>query len=327
MRERVNIVVTCTKRKRFPLAPGLRMREVHATDIGTGFAAWIERLSTSEAKTVLARNLYAGEHWRIVRSLEDVAASSGLEATVWICSAGYGLIGLDSGIKPYSATFASNHADTVRKWRDGDTGGTSSSSWWDLQTMWPGPDPYRPRSIAAIAATYPASSLLIIASHTYLRAMAEDIRRAVGTLCDSDLLCIVSSGTNHLLGLDTYLLPSTAALQAEQGGSLHSLNIRLGRSILSESGGEPPRLSPLRAFFAKRVATAPPIVRPQREPMTNDQVQTYILNSLGQDPTLSCTALLRRLRTSGLACRQERFASLFRSIKTRIVQSQSGVGE
>src|SRR6266568_8522082 len=92
MRKQVNIVVTCTKRKRSPLAPGLRMGEVQATDIGTGFAAWIERLSTSEAETVLARNLYAGEHWSIVRSLEDVAASSGLEATVWICSAGYGLI-------------------------------------------------------------------------------------------------------------------------------------------------------------------------------------------------------------------------------------------
>jgi len=105
------------------------MREVQATDIGTGFAAWIERLSTSEVETVLARNLYAGEHWSIVRSLEDVAAASGLEATVWICSAGYGLSGLDTRIKPYSATFASNHADTVRKWRDGDTGGTSSSSW------------------------------------------------------------------------------------------------------------------------------------------------------------------------------------------------------
>ena len=60
--------------------------------------------------------------------------------------------------------------------------------------------------------------------------------------------------------------------------------------------------------------------------MTDDQVQTYTLNSLGQDPTLSWTARRRRLRTSGLACRQERFAFLFRSIKARIVQSQSGVG-
>ena len=57
MKKRVNLVVTCTKRKRFPLAPGLRMREVQGTDIGTGFAAWIERLSTSEAETVLASSL------------------------------------------------------------------------------------------------------------------------------------------------------------------------------------------------------------------------------------------------------------------------------
>jgi hypothetical protein len=262
-----------------------------------------------------------------VRSLEDVAASSGLAATVWSCSAGYGLIGLDSRIKPYSTTFASNHSDTVRKWRDVDTGGTSSSSWWDLQTMWPSSDPYRSRLMAAITAAYPASSLLIIASHTYLRAMAEDIRRAAGTLCDSALICIISSGTKHLLGLDTHLLPSTAALQAEQGGSLRSLNIRLGRNILSESGGEPPHLPPLRAFFAERVATAPPVVRPQRERMTDEQVQTYIMNSLGQDSSLSWTAPLRRLRPWGLACRQERFAFLFWSIKTRIAQSQSGVGE
>ncbi|MGQ4810281.1 hypothetical protein NKDENANG_03736 [Candidatus Entotheonellaceae bacterium PAL068K] len=318
--------MTCTKRKRFPVVPGLRMREVHAADIRTGFSTWIERLSTGEAETAPAKHLYAGEHWSIVRSLEDVAASAGLKATVWICSAGYGLIGLDSRIKPYSATFASHDADTVCKWRrdrfaspPAETDRTPSHSWWDLQTQWRGPEPCRPRSIADVAAASPTSSLLIVASHTYLRAMAEDIRRAVGMLTDSDLMCIISAGTKHLPSLDTHLLPATAALQASQvGGSLQSLGSRLARQALSESRGEPPRLSSLRACFAARLGAAPPILRPQREPMTDDQIRTYIVNGLAQDPTVSWTSLLRRLRTRDQrACGQERFAFLFRAVSRR----------
>ena len=318
MKQRVNIIVTCTKRKRLTPTPDLRLRDVHAADIGEGFSDWIKRLSTSKAQPMLARDIYVGEHWSIVRTLEGVASSSGLEASVWVCSAGYGLIDLDTKVKPYSATFSSEHADTICKWNVPNSTEGPGRVWWRLHTEWNGLDTLQLRSIRDIAAKYPDSPMLVVASKTYLRAILDDVRTATKTLSDTELLCIVSAGTNSLPGSDSNLLPCSATLRTEEGGTLNSLNVRLARAILTESKGKPIRASALRTYFAARVAMAPPLRQYSRKSMTNDEVLEYILKGLGKDPKAGWSSLLRRLRDSGQACSQERFASLFQSARTQM---------
>lgn len=319
--QRVNIVVTCTKRKHVPPMTDLQLRDVCAADIQTGFAAWVERLSASASQPIPARSLYAGDPWSIVRTLEDTAAASGLDAAVWVCSAGYGLIGLDTEVKPYSATFSPMHPDTMCKWRTQPAGSASAAraAWWQLHTRWSGPEASLPRSLAHLTAKYPRVPLILVASQVYLKAMTEDLQAAAKSLCDPDLLCIISAGTDHLPGLDTYLLPCTAALQAEVGGSLHSLNVRLARAALAEARDHPLQASRMRARFAERVAAAPPRRLYQRKVVTDGEIRRYILNGLSKDPGVSWSLLLRRLRDGGRACRQERFSALFKVAKTRSV--------
>ena len=88
------------------------MRGIDARDVDSAFAEWSSRLERCTAEPVPARRLYAGDHWSVVQYLEDVAAASKLDSAIWVCSAGYGLIGIDTNIKPYSATFSSRHLDT-----------------------------------------------------------------------------------------------------------------------------------------------------------------------------------------------------------------------
>ena len=319
MLPRVNIVVTCTKRKRVPPAPGLTLRDVHAPDLRTGFANWLDRLDGCSADSIPARRLYAGDHWSIVQTLEGVADTSGFDAAVWVCSAGYGLMGIDAKIKPYSATFSSPHPDTVCKWNRGASRLKDRISWWELQSEWSGPDPSLPRSITKVASADPESPLLVVASQVYLGAIVKDVQRAAQVLRNPDLLCIISTGTNLLPGLEANLLTSSAALQGSAGGSLRTLNIRLARIILGESTAGDLRASCLNSNFTQRVAVAPPLPRYDRDSMTDDGIRQYIAESLTKELETSWSFLLRRLRDSGRACSQERFSRLFQSTKSELV--------
>src|SRR5262249_50156238 len=102
---RVRIIVTCTNRKRVPVASSMRLREVDAADIQTRAKRWIEALRTSSQSVHLPAQIYSGDHWYVATTLPDTARARGLDADLWICSAGYGLIGEDAPIKAYSATF------------------------------------------------------------------------------------------------------------------------------------------------------------------------------------------------------------------------------
>lgn len=316
---RVNIVVTCTKRKRVPPTESLTLRDVVAADLEAGFEEWLDRLDRCCVKAVSARNLYAGDHWTVVQSLEDVASESGFQAVVWVCSAGYGLIGIEAKIKPYSATFSLNHPDTIRKWTSTNACRDNRILWWQLQEGWRGPDSSMPRSITEVAATDPESSLIVVASKAYMEAILRDVQRASRALSDPDLLCVISTGTRLLLGLESNLLPSKASMQRTVGGSLHSLNIRLARTILAESTADELRASYLGPRFSRRVAESLPILKYQREVMTDGQIEDYISDALTKDSNVSWSSLLRKLRDSGRACRQERFSNLYQSAKDKLV--------
>jgi hypothetical protein len=247
MKHRINIIITCTKRKHFPPSPDLMIRKLKAVDMDKGFVSWVRRLSRSRAEPVAARELYAGDHWSVVKTLESVSSMSGLEANVWVCSAGYGLINLETKVKPYSATLSPNDPDTICKWANSSASESPSKHWWRLQTEWTSGNLPIPRSIKEVAVKYSDSPMLVIASQPYLKAILNDVEAAGKKLDDKELLCIVSAGTGLLPSLDYNLLHCNATLQRDEGGSLNSLNVRIARSILVKLKDEPFRMSSLQA--------------------------------------------------------------------------------
>ena len=306
-----NIVVTCTKRKRRAPTEPLKFRHVGRTSIERGFEDWIERISGSEDEVLPARNLYAGDHWSVATSLERVAEASGFAATVWVCSAGYGLIGIDSKIKAYSATFSATHPDTVCKWGNGKFRRNFREIWWGLQTQWSASDPSTPRSITSLAATDPESPLMVVASRDYLDGILGDCRKARDMLATPDLLIIVSTGSRDLPGLGDNLLPSDVSLRRLVGGSIRALNIRLARKILAEADYEELRAPLLAQKSEKWIDETPKLPVISRSPISDEDVQDFIRENLLQYRVTGHTALLRRLRDSGRACSQNRFARIF----------------
>ena len=309
-----NIVVTCTKRKRRSPRDPLRFRHIAKNSIEEGFSAWVERLNGTDDGTLPARELYAGDHWTVASSLGQVAASSGFRAVIWVCSAGYGLLTLDSMVKPYSATFSSSHPDTVCRWGDGKYRRSNKHVWWELLGQWPGPDTTAPRSIAGLAAAYPTDPLMVVASRDYMEGILADCREARNALEDPSLLSIVSAGSRDLPGLNANLIPSNVSSRGLVGGSVRAFNIRFTRKILEEMDYQDLRAPMLHRKCSELVAQSPRLPTISRSKTNEEDVWGFIWTSLEQDGLTGKTGLLRRFRDSGKACSQNRFSRIFESV-------------
>lgn len=312
----VNVVVTCTKDKRYPVADECHLRNVPAGTLSDRMQEWHARTNRHWRSHVPVKDLYAGDHWANVRSFE----SSYFDIDIWVCSAGFGLVRFDDEIAPYAATFSKSHADSVAATLSDEAKGTAAKNWWQAtESRWKSHFKERPRSLTALMATYPKRSLLVVASENYLAAIADDLRQGVDSLADPDSLSIVCAGARSIDGLDRNLVPCDARLQAATGGARRSLNTRLANKILRESR-QPPTASSLTKRYRKLLSEQPPLARYDRQPMSDDEVKKFIRQQLKVEPSLRHTPLLRMLRDNDNACEQKRFASLY----TEVVESLNG---
>lgn len=315
MSDLINVIVTCTKRKSVEIPDRLKFRRVRKSPIAMKAELWQERLESARVDSVPVRDIYAGDHWSIARSIENVSSYRGAKVQVWVASAGYGLVALDNPIKPYSATFSCDHPDSIGTKTTGDDRTTNYRSWWELMANWDGAVRCRPRTITEIAANSPNAPLLVVASDNYLIAIEGDLQNAVGELRDPDLLSIFSAGCKSLNGLDEHLIPYDARLQHVVGGALRSLNMRVARKAIAESRRSLPTLPVLQRKFRRLVREQPDLERIEREPMTDAAVKRFILQELRKQSDACHTPLLRKLRDSGQACEQKRFAGLYREVR------------
>lgn len=300
----VHIVVTCSNRKSEVVPDRLRMADLRGHTMSRRFTDWTQRLSASIGPNRPAIDLYAGEHWQVARTLPLQLAPR--PATLWVCSAGYGLIPAHTSIRPYAATFAGGGLDSVGEDR------TSARDWWTRLTQWPGPASGEPRSFADLARRDPRTTIIAVLSEAYQHACAVDIMTATRLLRDSEQMSVIGPATTELADVT---VPVTARLQPLLGGSLLALNARVAALLLSSAKNDQDlRRQRLRERVEQSTASAPTrVARAAGRRMTDDEVRAFIGTHV-EEPGVSATSLLRRLRLSGQSCEQGRFGQLFAEI-------------
>ncbi len=308
----VEVIVTCTDRKTAPPPPRLRLRSVRARTVEERVRRWIDRLQEVQVDTVTARDLYAGDHWSVALDLPKVASESGIDARLWVCSAGYGLLPLQSRLKPYSATFASGHADAPTGSIGGPLARARSRAWWNELSRWSGPAPGNPRSLAELVRRRRHSRLLLVASPPYLNALAEDLEAVMKSDSANSRLLIVSAGADAEGPLREHVVPADSRLQKRLGGARQSLNARVAREVLRCGVLDSARL---RQRFKNLLARQEELVPYERTPMTDEEVREFIRRELRLNPKAKHSPLLRKLREEGRACEQSRFRSRFQEVK------------
>ena len=310
----VNVIVSCTNRKRFASVPETCVRSVGGDNLGTRLALWKRNLRSAATTGHRADCVYMGDHWSVVRTIPEVASATGLRVQLWICSAGYGLIRPETEIKAYQATFARGEDDYI--------GAGLRQDEHTLHRWWEGVCSYRfpmqsqaPRTIAGIAAAFPKTPILVALSADYLNAVAEDLSRVLVRPYFHDHLAIISCGTPRPNARwKHHLLPCDASVACTLGGALTSLNARIARYLVQSVMNTELTIHSL-TTVANSMNQSGGTAVPSRIPQSDTNVAAFIRNGLAQSPGTSKTRLLQDFRRSGQACEQKRFGAIYARVR------------
>lgn len=310
----VNVIVSCTNRKRFEGPPETAVHEIGGKDLLERLKLWKKNLRAAAAAEHRADNLYIGDHWSVVRSISKEAGKSGLDVQIWICSAGYGLIRQETPIKPYRATFTRGEGDYIA------SGLVENES--TLHDWWAGVCAYRlstlngaPRTLSALAAAFPRTPMLVALSADYLKAVTEDLVGVVARPYFREHLSIISCGTSPNRSVwKQHLLPCDASLAGTLGGTLTSLNARVARRLLQSANRKDITVDKL-AELSLAIDRGAPRLAPPGVAKCDSEVEAFIRAQLAKVPTTSKTRLLQRFRGNGQACEQRRFGKIYSRVR------------
>lgn len=319
----LDLVVGCTDRKLRPPLPYLRIGDRPVGSLASRVEDWITALQSSTDEESPAESLYAGDHWSVVRA---IAAESrpGLDVRIWVASGGYGLIGLDTPVRAYGATFARGHADSVAL----NDSTYTTADWWDAMANWCPRGWTGPRSVEELARRAQPSSqsfVLLALSDPYVEALERDIATSRSLI--PERLATISVGgatvrSGHE-GASLNLIRADARLKGLVGGAMHAINARVARRVLAEADRWFPSLEGLQQLVDHWMSEAPPMPVYNRDRKSDDEVRALIAEALRRDPRITHTRLLRDLRSAGQACEQGRFRTLFREVREQSAPSSA----
>lgn len=311
----INLVVSCSKRKRFNNNAAPSIRQIKNLAPEDRFSEWIDILQSCMDPPQLAESVYIGDHWSVARGLVANCNQTGKNLQLWVCSAGYGLISSRCKIIPYNATFLRRCDVSVSQDDSYEDFTKSNQFWWNRLSKWEGPALGQPRSIAELARTFPKCPLMVVGSRDYMEALYPDLQETLKNLIDPSLLIIISTELRNLAGLNSNIIPCDSRMQPLLGGALVSINIRMAKRIIEENEYDYLKAHILVQKYKHLLNLLPPLSTPKRIISDNYTVTEFIVESLRLNPNCTHSALLKRYRETGFACEQSRFRKLFLEVK------------
>jgi len=334
-KKKIHIIANCANRKR--KAPVARLGVFPFANQEARVNDWWEFLDFQadisspilfgKCSTTAAIDLYIGAYWSTIRSLPEVAGKSGMEADLWVVSAGYGLIPATAELVPYSATFARYDNDSVFGFDHGNDDRKCSKEWWRLLAERHLEQNGSPRRISDLIKQNSGDFFLFTVSHDYLEAIEDDLIEGIESLPSKNDLLVITSKTYSNLKLEEFTLVSDARLQCDslclvdcnkhllRKGIRGTIGARLTEFLIRYSADFELNSSKMRDFVHSKIETSPDLMTFSRARLNDADVKEFIQKELKHDQHVSCTFLLRKLRTIGQACEQKRFGKLYKEVK------------
>ncbi len=308
MTKALHIIVTCTNRKRVKVDERLRASRLPIGPMSLRATEWAARIAEFASRSVPVRDLYCGEHWQQALHIVSRAAVRGWTPTLWVASAGHGLLSLEDRIPAYAATFAPYESDAVSKVQ------TDAVSWWGWLCTWRRRNGVAASSIERLVAADPTADYLLVLSGSYLEALDEDLGRAAAHLARPESMVVVCGGAEGRFAGRSYVARPSARLQAVLGGARQALNVRTAAWLVGQLSPTDFGVSRAASLVGQLADTAPELVKHERLELNDAEVRAHIEAWREEEPGISASRLLRTLRDRGFACEQKRFGRLFRSV-------------
>ena len=320
MDRNVVILGTCTNQKRLPPSPETQFDSL-PSGLGEELApVWISRLRESGQPRVASKDLYVGSAWNETIACVNSAQQVALDSSLWVLSAGWGLISDDAQITSYSATFATG-TDSIHnaQWPHGTSAKERNQAWW--RAINSGRKDDTPKSIADFAQIYPDPDrviFLLILSPAYFQAIEPELNELVHR---GYQVAIFSAGvyadfSDRPSLLKENIMPINDKFKQVDQYLNHtnvSLNSRVTNWAIQQFPNEIMEgTASLYARLNEKEQSLPEMERRPVISMTDEQVLAFIAEQYVPDSS-SASQLLKVLRhEEKKSCERKRFANLFK---------------
>lgn len=308
--KRIALVVACTKRKHGAVQLQMQFHTLGRMKVEKLAKEWIGRMNSTKGHTTV-EELYCGEGWKHSLGAYVIAKEQFERASLYILSAGFGLLRSDDLVPPYSATFAPDR-DQVAKQIDGiDCVSEAHREWWHAINV--ARDNSIPHTLAELSSF---DYVFVAASVDYIKAMINDLT-SLATKLGPERLYIIGTGVSQTyieVAVRHCMLPVDISIETMLPGPRSNVNQRALEWVV---GTILPRISwdlrLIKVEIAKELTVCRSVKEslPKRElhKMDDNAIMKWINLKLLQDPSISKNRLLREFR-QGRSCEQKRFSQL-----------------
>ena len=267
---------------------------------------WRKRLAAARSP-LTALDAYSGDAWSQIKA--GHAACPAASTSLWVASAGLGLVPSGHTIPNYAASFADGHPDCPGK----DTG--SLQRWWEALCQANAREHGLPQGIAGLVRANPAATFLIVLSADSLAALHADLWEAREAATDPDRFLILAGGPPACLGLGPSLLRVDTRFERLLGGPRHTVAPRMFRHLLAEFALDELRASVLQPWL-KEMSWRLPKPEPRAKPVARRKISTLELDNflraeLSANPHLKPATLSRKLKDAGKTCDGKLFQQFY----------------
>ena len=315
MEKRIGLVACCTRTKRLPVNKRMVFHTLGPARANLLAKVWLGRAKASR-DVCRAEDLYCGAGWTQVckaRSLIDERLG---RTTLYILSAGFGLIRANDHIPAYTATFSSDENQVARLIEGNTSIAEAHREWWHSVM-----EARRDGSSSALTELHGHDYVIVVAGAEYVKAAHDDLRRLALTY-GQDRLFIISTGAHHT-SIDqrvrACLLPIGVEAERMLPGPRYTLN---ERALVWVVEGVISDVSWSRKNIQTKIAEELSQYRFARMPRTNrrsvklgdEEIRQWIRLKAKTSPGIAKSRLLRDLRSTQQSCEQHRFGRLFDSV-------------
>jgi queuine/archaeosine tRNA-ribosyltransferase len=323
-----HLIVTCVSQKKVKKTHSIIDSSIKPGTILDVFDQWNETLKNSKLKSRKAIDLYKGSLWDSYKDAWGIVNSREKDAKLWILSAGYGLISSEDRILPYDITFQENRngiPSIQAKIINGNNDVSRRNiiqGWWDLLSTSSERNPSSLKTL--IGQSSSDDYFLIVLGKDYLHAIFEDLQMAIKTSKTPNQIAVISNNVDDPLAkrLGSNWLYADSRFVNLNGANNTVVNAKIAKELLWFTYHEKKGTSwwshkNFNSYLKQLSSTLPEANRPVRPPRTDEQVKSFIRNSLaiGNAPF---SKLHRSYRDSGQACEYNRFKNLYSEVKIEL---------
>lgn len=311
---KVHLITNCTSNKRkFCSKPPIALSEIKKNKNESVVKEWLELLHYN-GETVAAIDLYLGDHWSIAREIYKK------NKLVWVISAGWGLINIETPIYPYNATFTKGDPNSVSYPDVNNSAIQQNRKWWN--------DLHKRRcldfSIEKLFEDFSGDYFFIAVSPQYINVIEPELAelKKKGVITSKNTFILTSGkGLQESLRELQYLVSEDFC--SILGGSRISLNIRLARYLMEGCDSHDDIQEFVTQKYNLLCDSSKPAKKYDRIKLSDEEVISFIKKVITDEDIRSATAGLKKLRSKGMACEQKRFGHLFKVVKEEIHNSEA----